>query len=82
MAVLERIWQEGASSFSYVFPVYSGSQTFAQTSFTEGNIYVPHCVSNMNTHGSFMVTMLCFDHECTGSDISMCFNLSTHGLKD
>ena len=67
--------------FLYFFPVCTGRQTFVQTSFTEGTIWVPHCVSNMNTHGSFMVTMLCFNHECTGSDICMCFNLNTHGLE-
>jgi hypothetical protein len=43
----------------------SGSQSFVQTSFTEGIIWVPHCVSNMNTHGSLRVTVLCFALECT-----------------
>ena len=37
-AVLERIWPEGVSSCSYVFPVCSERQTFVQTSFTEGTI--------------------------------------------
>ena len=51
--------------FLCFFPVCTGRQTFVQTSFTEGTIWVPHCVSNMNTHGSFTVTMLCFTLECT-----------------
>ena len=55
------------------------------------------CASIMNTQDSLKLTLLCFklegiwllkltlhcfDHECTGSDISMCFNLNTHGLTD
>ncbi len=43
----------------------SGRQTFVQTSFTEGTLWVPLCVSNMNTHGSWKVTVLCFIRECT-----------------
>ena len=59
------IWQEGVSPFTYIFLVCSGRQTFVQTSFTKGIIQVPHCVSNMNTHGSWKVTVLCFALECT-----------------
>ena len=29
------------------------------------NCQVPHCASDMNTHGSLTLTLLCFEHECT-----------------
>ena len=46
-------YMEGRSIILYLsFSICSGRQTFVQTSFTEGIIWVPHCVSNMNTHGS------------------------------
>ena len=57
---------EGRSIILYLsFSICSGRQTFVQTSFTEGIICVPHCVSHMNTHGSLKVTVLCFALECT-----------------
>ena len=59
------ICQEGVSSSTYIFLVCSGRQTFVHTSFTKGIIRVPHCVSTMNTHGSWKVTVLCFALECT-----------------
>ena len=57
---------EGRSIILYLsFSICSGRQTLVQTSFTKGTIWVPHCVSNMNTHGSLKVTALCFALECT-----------------
>jgi hypothetical protein len=29
------------------------------------NVRVPHCVSNMNTHGSLKLTLLCIEHDYT-----------------
>jgi hypothetical protein len=54
---------------------YDGRQTFVQTSFTAGTVWVPHCVSNMNTHGPLKLALLCFKHECTWSGVRMCLNL-------
>ena len=48
-----------------VIYVYDGRQTFVQTSFTAGTIWVSHCVSNMNTRGSLKLTLLCIDLDCT-----------------
>ena len=70
--------------------MYEEDETIVQTSFTEGIILVPHCVSNVNTHGSLKLTLFCIDlectrllkltlvcfkHECTWSGVCMCFNL-------
>ena len=54
---------------------YDGRQTFVQTLFTAGTVWVPHCVSNMNTHGPLKLTLLCFKHECMWSGVRMCLNL-------
>jgi hypothetical protein len=34
--------------------IYDGRPTFVQTLFTAGTVWVPNCVSNMNTHGSLV----------------------------
>ena len=62
-----------------VICVYDGRQMFVKTLLTEGTIWVPHSVSNTNTHGSLRLccvsilntkdslklTLLCFKHQCT-----------------